>query len=212
MEVQSTQNIYQFPKAVTMDTGTYNKRGKLEVIAGPMFAGKSSELLKRLLFIEHGGHKVLVLKPIVDDRYHSENKDEIVTHNKLRHPAVSVIDLELVKDNYTIRPYNFHSVFIDEVQFFDTNETVWFVEEGLRSGVNFAIAGLDQDSRGVPFETTARMLSLADEVVKIKAFCTVCGIDAGKTQRLKATKNSERVKIGGAESYEPRCHEHWEPK
>ena len=45
------------------------KRGKLEVIAGPMFAGKSSELLKRLLFIEHGGHKVLVLKPVIDDRY-----------------------------------------------------------------------------------------------------------------------------------------------
>ena len=203
----TTQNIYPFPGA--MDE-TYNKRGKLEVIAGPMFARKSSELLKRLLFIEHGGHKVLVLKPIVDDRYH--NKDEIITHNKLRHPAVSVIDLELVKDNYTIRPYNFHSVFIDEVQFFDTNETVWFVEEGLRSGVNFVVAGLDQDSRGVPFETTSRMLALADEVVKIKAFCTVCGLDAGKTQRLRATKNSERVKIGGAESYEPRCHEHWEPK
>ena len=203
----TTQNIYPFPGAMGE---TYNKRGKLEVIAGPMFAGKSSELLKRLLFIEHGGHKVLVLKPIVDDRYH--NKDEIITHNKLRHPAVSVIDLELVKDNYTIRPYNFHSVFIDEVQFFDTNETVWFVEEGLRSGVNFVVAGLDQDSRGVPFETTSRMLALADEVVKIKAFCTVCGLDAGKTQRLRATKNSERVKIGGAESYEPRCHEHWEPK
>jgi thymidine kinase len=202
------QNIYPFPSAT--DDTTYNKRGKLEVIAGPMFAGKSSELLKRLLFIEHGGHKVLVLKPIVDDRYH--NKDEIVTHNKLRHPAVSVIDLELVKDNYTIRPYNFHTVFVDEVQFFDTNETIWFVEEGLRAGVNFVVAGLDQDSRGVPFETTSRMLALADEVVKIKAFCTVCGTDAGKTQRLRGTKNSERVKIGGAETYEPRCHEHWEPK
>lgn len=189
---------------------TYYNRGKLEVIAGPMFAGKSSELLKRLLFIEHGGYKVLVLKPVVDNRYGSG--DEIVTHNKLRHPAVSVIDLELVKDNYTIKPYNFHTVFIDEAQFFDTNETVWFVEEGLRSGVNFVVAGLDQDSRGVPFETTSRMLALADEVVKIKAFCTICGLDAGKTQRLKATKYSDRVKVGGAETYEPRCHEHWESK
>ena len=80
------------------------KRGKLEVIAGPMFAGKSSELLKRLLFIEHGGHKVLVLKPVIDDRYDS---NFIVTHNQLKHPAVAVIDLELVKDNYTIKPYNY---------------------------------------------------------------------------------------------------------
>ena len=189
---------------------TYYNRGKLEVIAGPMFAGKSSELLKRLLFIEHSGHKVLVLKPVVDNRYGSG--DEIVTHNKLRHPAVSVIDLELVKDNYTIKPYNFHTVFIDEAQFFDTNETVWFVEEGLRSGVNFVVAGLDQDSRGVPFETTARMLALADEVLKIKAFCTVCGMDAGKTQRLRETSQDDRVKVGGAETYEPRCHEHWESK
>ena len=189
---------------------TYYNRGKLEVIAGPMFAGKSSELLKRLLFIEHGGHKVLVLKPVIDDRYHNSN--EIVTHNQLRHPAVSVIDLELVKDNYTIKPYNFHTVFIDEVQFFDTNETIWFVEEGLRSGVNFVVAGLDQDSRGVPFETTSRMLALADEVLKIKAFCTVCGMDAGKTQRLRETSQDDRVKVGGAETYEPRCHEHWESK
>ena len=56
MQIESTQNIYKFPIPKATDTGTYNKRGKLEVIAGPMFAGKSSELLKRLLFIEHGGH------------------------------------------------------------------------------------------------------------------------------------------------------------
>ena len=96
------------------------KRGELEVIAGLMFAGKSSELLKRLLFLEHSGHKALVLKPLVDDRY---DPDKIVTHNKLSHPAISVIDLELVKDNYTIKPYNFHTVFIDEVQFFDTKRS-----------------------------------------------------------------------------------------
>jgi thymidine kinase len=182
-------------------------RGKLEVIAGPMFAGKSSELLKRLLFLEHSGKKVLALKPHIDDRYDPNN---IVTHNHLSHDALAVIDLELVKDNYHIRPYNFHTVFIDEVQFFDAKETSWFVEEGLRSGVNFVCAGLDQDSRGVPFETTAMLLALADEIHKIRAFCNVCGKEASKTQRL--TKLGGRVAIGGAEAYEPRCHEHWESK
>jgi len=182
-------------------------RGKLEVIAGPMFAGKSSELLKRLLFLEHGGSKALVLKPIVDDRY---DANSIVTHNQLRHDAVAVIDLELVKDNYTIKPYNFHTVFIDEVQFFDSKETLWFVEEGLRQGVNFVCAGLDQDSRGVPFDTTARMLALADSVYKITSFCSVCGNTAGKTQRLR--KAGGRVNVGGADTYEPRCHAHWDRK
>ncbi len=183
------------------------KRGELEVIAGPMFAGKSSELLKRLLFLEHSGKKALVLKPVIDDRY---DPDKIVTHNKLSHPALSVIDLELVKDNYTIKPYNFHTVFIDEVQFFDTKEALWFIEEGLREGVNFVCAGLDQDSRGVPFETTGRLLALADNIMKITAFCNVCGQTASKTQRLR--KSGGRVNVGGAETYEPRCHEHWESK
>jgi thymidine kinase len=183
------------------------KRGKLEVIAGPMFAGKSSELLKRLLFLEHSGKKVIVLKPVIDDRY---DANSIVTHNQLKHEALAVIDLELVKDNYTIKPYNFHTIFIDEVQFFDPKETLWFVEEGLREGVNFVCAGLDQDSRGVPFDTTARMLALADDVKKITAFCNVCGQTASKTQRLRNAGG--RVNVGGAETYEPRCHEHWESK
>ena len=185
---------------------TYN-RGRLEVIAGPMFAGKSSELLKRILFLEHGGSKVLVLKPVIDDRY---DANSIVTHNQLSHPASAVIDLELVKDNYTIKPYNFHTIFIDEVQFFDPKETLWFVEEGLREGVNFVCSGLDQDSRGVPFDTTARMLALAYDVHKITAFCNVCGQTASKTQRLR--KGGGRVNVGGSETYEPRCHEHWDSK
>ena len=182
-------------------------RGKLEVIAGPMFAGKSSELLKRLLFLEHSGEKVLALKPHIDDRY---DPNSIVTHNHLSHDALAVIDLELVKDNYTIRRYNFHTVFIDEVQFFDAKETSWFVEEGLRNGVNFVCAGLDQDSRGVPFETTAMLLALSDEIVKLRAFCNVCGLQASKTQRIN--KGGGRVAIGGAEAYEPRCHSCWESK
>lgn len=188
------------------DKYTYT-RGQLDVIAGPMFAGKSSEIVKRLLFLEHSGKQVLVLKPVIDDRY---DANSIVTHNQIKHDAVAVIDLELVKDNYTIKPYNFHTIFIDEVQFFDPKETLWFVEEGLRAGVNFVCAGLDQDSRGVPFDTTARLLALADNIQKIASFCSVCGQAANKTQRL--TSGGGRVRVGGAEQYEPRCNEHWESK
>jgi|TARA_R110002074_G_scaffold166722_10_gene327520 thymidine kinase len=184
------------------------ERGKLSVIAGPMFAGKTSELLKRLLFLVHSDEKILVLKPIVDDRYNEP--DQLVTHNKLKHEAVSVKDFERVKDHYTIKRYNYHTIFIDEVQFFNKGETLWFVEEGLRDGVNFVIAGLDQDSRGIPFDTTARLLGLADSVTKIRAVCNICGQKATKTQRLVKTPN--RIEVGGAEIYEPRCHLHWKSK
>lgn len=183
------------------------ERGHLEVVAGPMFAGKSSALLKRLLFLEHGGNKVLVLKPVIDDRY---DANSIVTHNQLKHEALAVIDLELVKDNYTIKPYNFHTIFIDEVQFFDPKETLWFVEETLRNGVNVVCAGLDQDSRGVPFDTTSRLLALADDLTKIQSYCNVCGQSATKTQRLNSSGG--RVNVGGSEQYEPRCIKHWTPK
>ena len=184
------------------------KRGHLSVIAGPMFAGKSSSLLQQVLWLEHNQKKTLVIKPHIDDRYDPEN---IVTHDQLRHRCVSAIDLELVKDNYNIKPYNFNTVFIDEVQFFDPKETLWFVEEGLRSGVNFMCAGLDQDFRGVPFDTTARLMALAEKVEKITAHCTVCGQPATKTYRTVNNDNS-RVLVGGAESYEPRCTEHWSRK
>jgi len=62
------------------------------------------------------------------------------------------------------------------------------------------------------FSLSIPLLFAVDEVLKIKAFCTICGMDAGKTQRLRATQHSDRVKVGGAESYEPRCSEHWESK
>lgn len=185
-------------------SSTYT-RGQLEVIAGPMFAGKSSKLLQQILFLEFTGSNVLVLKPTVDDRY---DADSIVTHNNLKHPAVAVIDLQLVKDNYTIKPYNFHTIFIDEIQFFDSTDALMFVEEGLAQGVNFVVTGLDQDSTGKPFVTTALMLALADKANKVTSFCSVCGKTAHKSHRLRATGG--RIKVGGADTYEPRCHEHWE--
>lgn len=169
-----------------------------------MFAGKSSSLLQQVLWLEHNQKKTLVIKPHIDDRY---DPDNIVTHDKLQHHCISAIDLELVKDNYNIKPYNFDTVFIDEVQFFDPKETLWFVEESLQSGVNFVCAGLDQDYRGVPFDTTARLMALAETVEKITAHCTVCGQPATKTHRT--SKSNLRVQVGGAESYEPRCIEHW---
>jgi thymidine kinase len=107
-------------------------------------------------------------------------------------------------------PYNYDTVCLDEVQFMDTKSTREGVETWLRSGVNVVASGLDQDSRGIPFETTSQLLGLADCIEKIKAVCTVCGKPATKTYRLKAS--GDRVQVGSMGMYEPRCLEHWEPK
>lgn len=172
-----------------------------------MYAGKTSSLLQEILWIKHCKHNVLVIKPAIDNRYSATH---IETHNRLSFPCFSMQNWKHVLDNHTLKPYNYHTVFLDEVQFMDTDETVNIVNQMLIDGVNVITAGLDQDSRGRPFETTAMLLALSDEVEKIKAICTVCGKDATKTQRLDSSGG--RVAVGSVGMYEPRCLEHWEPK
>ena len=178
-------------------------RGLLDVYAGPMYAGKTSKLLQRVLWLNHQKKKVLVVKPAKDNRY---NEDTITTHNQLSYPCISITKF----DDVYIMPYNYDTICLDEVQFMDTKSTLESVETWLRAGVNVVASGLDQDSRGLPFETTSQLLGLADCVEKIKAVCTVCGKPATKTYRIQAS--GDRVQVGSMGMYEPRCLEHWEPK
>ena len=182
-------------------------RGSLEVFAGPMYAGKTTLLLQRVLWLDHQQKKILVIKPSKDNRY---NEDTIVTHNQLSYPCISFTEFSEIEDNYNIMPYNYNTVCLDEVQFMDCKDTLSSVEMWLRNGVNVIAAGLDQDSRGIPFETTSQLLGLADKSEKIKAICTVCGKEATKTYRVKAS--GDRIQVGSMGMYEPRCLEHWEPK
>ena len=182
-------------------------RGSLEVFAGPMYAGKTTLLLQRVLWLDHQQKKILVIKPSKDNRY---NEDTIVTHNQLSYPCISFSEFSEIEDNYNIMPYNYNTVCLDEVQFMDGKDTLSSVEMWLRNGVNVIAAGLDQDSRGIPFETTSQLLGLADKSEKIKAICTVCGKEATKTYRVKAS--GDRIQVGSMGMYEPRCLEHWEPK
>jgi len=181
--------------------------GKLRTIAGPMYAGKTSELLRNILWEQHCGNKVLVFKPNLDNRY---SEDHIETHNRLSFPCFAMENWDQALDKYNLKPYNYQTVFLDEVQFMDTKRTVEVVSQILIDGVNVVAAGLDQDSRGVPFETTAMLLALSDEVTKIQAICSVTGKPATKTQRL--VEDGDRVAVGSVGMYEPRCLEHWTPK
>lgn len=182
-------------------------RGTLDIYSGPMYAGKTSFLLKRVLWLDHQSKSVLVMKPSKDDRY---AKESIVTHNQLSYPCVSFSKFEEIDENYNIMPYNFDTVCLDEVQFMDTLATIDHVDKWLNNGVNVVATGLDQDSRGVPFETTALLMGLADNVSKITATCTKCGRLATKTYRKDAS--GDRVQVGSVGMYEPRCKDHWEPR
>ena len=182
-------------------------RGTLETIVGAMFAGKTSELLKRILWAEHQGKKILVIKPIIDDRY---SEEFIQTHNDLSHQCFPMKNWEDLNKHYEINNKNFNVIFLDEVQFMNPEDTILNVEKYLNLGLDVVCAGLDQDSRGKPWETSSFLLGLSDKITKIYGFCNVCGFEATKTYRK--IEGGDRTKVGSADIYEPRCLKHWEPR
>ena len=182
-------------------------RGKLETIVGAMFAGKTSELLKRILWAKHQSKKIVVITPIIDNRY---SKEKIITHNDLSHECFAMKDWKHVNDNFKFNKDLVDIVFLDEIQFMKTNETLENVEKILNSSIDVVSSGLDQDSRGRPWETSSMVLGLSDKILKIYGFCNVCGMEATKTYRK--TVGGGRTQVGAADIYEPRCLKHWEPR
>ena len=182
-------------------------RGTLETIVGAMFAGKTSELLKRILWAEHQGKKILVLKHRIDNRY---SEKLISTHNNLSHECYAMDAWKDVYSHYDFSNKKYDVIFLDEIQFMDADETILNVEKLLQTGIDVVCAGLDQDSRGKPWETSSYLLALADKITKIYGFCNVCGIEATKTYRK--IEGGDRTQVGAANIYEPRCLKHWEPR
>lgn len=176
--------------------------GTLTVICGPMYAGKTTETLKRVLWAKKGQKKrVRVLKPAFDNRY---SEVEIVSHDGLRTPAESIVTLPYIGLGADL-------VVLDECQFFMEpyveGDVIRFVSNLLRDGIDVVAAGLDMDWQGQAFPVTARLLAMADEIIKLTANCTVCGRPAKKTYKKRAEGDS--VELGGSDKYEARCNEHW---
>ena len=182
-------------------------RGKLETIVGAMFAGKTSELLKRILWAKHQSKKIIVIKPIIDNRY---DQEKIITHNDLSHDCFSMKNWKHVHDNFKFNKDIVDVLFLDEIQFMITDETLENVETILNNGIDVVCSGLDQDSRGRPWETSSMLLGLSDKIIKIYGFCNVCGMEATKT--FRKTEGGGRTQVGAADIYEPRCLKHWEAR
>jgi thymidine kinase len=172
-----------------------------------MFAGKTSELLKRILWAKHQEKKIIVIKPIIDNRY---SEKLLITHNNLSHECFAMKDWESTNSVYKLNKKNYDVVFLDEVQFMHPSQTIDNVENMLNAEIDVVCAGLDQDSRGKPWETSSFLLGLSDKITKIYGFCNVCGLEATKTYRK--VEGGDRTKVGAANIYEPRCLKHWKPR
>ena len=121
-----------------------------------------------------------------------------------------MINWEITLKKFDFEKDQVDMVFLDEIQFLDTNDTLSNVEKILNKGIDVVCAGLDQDSRGKPWETSSMLLGLSDKIVKIYGFCNVCGLEATKTYRKK--EGGERTQVGAANIYQPTSIKHRKPK
>jgi thymidine kinase len=177
--------------------------GRIEVIAGSMFSGKTEELIRRIKRAAFARQRIQAFKPRIDDRY---DRTRIVSHGSLAIDAVAVRSSESlfnrVQDDTQV-------VAVDEAQFFDRG-IVEVANQLADSGRRVILAGLDQDYLGRPFPPMPDLMAIAEEVTKVRAVCTVCGRDACRSQRLQS--DSGTVLVGGADKYEARCRACFQPR
>lgn len=176
--------------------------GWIEVVCGPMFSGKTEELIRRLNLALIAKQKVEIFKPAIDNRY---EEHYIASHNAQKFRCMPVPEatkiLEFIGEHTKV-------VGIDEAQFFDEN-IVPVVQKLANRGLRVIVAGLDQDYQSKPFGPMPQLLSIAESILKLKAVCMVCGGLASRSQRL--TGEQQQVVVGATDHYEARCRACFDP-
>ena len=177
--------------------------GWVEVVCGPMFSGKTEELIRRVRLAMIAKQRIQIFKHAIDKRY---DDTFITSHGEQKFQATPVSSsdeiLEEISDTTRV-------VGIDEANFFD--EGIANVCNKLANrGIRVIVAGLDQDYLGNPFGQMPQLLAIAESILKLKAVCMSCGGQATKTQRL--TLESEQVVVGAGEHYEARCRACFDPE
>ncbi len=173
--------------------------GRIEVITGPMFSGKSEELIRRLKRAQIARRRVTCFKPDLDVRYH---RTAIASHSAQTLDALPVANMEELKAILMPMIDAVEVIGIDEAQFFDPS-LIGFSGEMVHLGKRVIIAGLDTTFSGEPFAPMPELLAISDEVVKLSAVCMQCGAPAIHTQRLGSSQSL--VLVGAAGVYEARC-------
>lgn len=171
------------------------RKGRIEVICGSMFSGKTEELLRRLRRAKIARQKVEIFKPAIDIRY---SEEEVVSHDKnsiLSTPVEHSSNILLLSSEVEV-------VGIDEAQFFDKG-LAGVCQQLADQGVRVIVAGLDMDFKRVPFGPMPELCALADDVTKVHAICVKCGALASYSHRIVA--GEKQVMLGEMEEYQPLC-------
>lgn len=184
-------------KDVTNNNGEMMRRGRIEVICGSMFSGKTEELIRRMKRAKFARQKVEIFKPSLDTRYSNE---DIVSHEGNSIPSTPIdssASLLILAQGYDV-------IGIDEAQFFDKH-IVEVCNQLAQQGIRVIVAGLDLDFKGEPFGPMPHLLAIADEVSKVHAICVRCGALAYVSHRLVDV--DKQVLLGEKLEYEPLCRE-----
>ena len=179
--------------------------GVLEVITGPMFSGKSEELIRRLKRARIARQRVACFKPDIDIRY---NRTAIASHSQQSHEASPVTSVEHLRSTLFPQLDEVEVVGVDEVQFL-SEEVISLSSELVALGKRVLLAGLDMTFTAEPFGPVPALMAMADKVTKLSAVCMVCGASAIHTQRLG--QSQELVVVGASGLYEARCRAHFNP-
>jgi len=175
--------------------------GHLEVITGPMFSGKTEELLRRLRRLQIANKNVTLVKPAIDKRY---GEDFVISHSGYRMSCSEATSSSEVLD---IGQY-VDAIGIEEVQFFP--ESLINVVLHLAREITVVVSGLDTNFKYEPWTITTQLMAYADKLDKLTAICNSCGEEATRTQRLldgEPITYGPDVLVGGTETYEARCRE-----
>ena len=176
-------------------TGEAHRPGRIEVVCGSMFSGKTEELIRRMRRAQFAKQRVEIFKPAIDTRY---SEEDVVSHDQTHIPSTplnSSASILLLAEGIDV-------VGIDAAQFFDMG-LVDVCNELAYRGVRVIVAGLDMDFKGVPFGPMPALCAIADEVTKVHAICVRCGNLAYISHRKVA--NDRRVLLGETAEYEPLC-------
>ncbi|WP_127125102.1 thymidine kinase [Georgenia sp. SYP-B2076] len=187
-----------------------NGRGRLQVVCGPMFAGKSEELVRRVRRAQLAGLAVEVVNHALDERH---GAGQVASHSGLSVPSRTAPDVRSLVE--LARGRGLDLLAIDEAQFFGA-ELIPAVGELVLAGTTVVVAGLCVTFDGRPFEPLPSLMALAEDVTKLTAVCAVCGEDAAFHQRTRRGDGGDArapaaEHVGGIEAYQARCRRHFEP-
>ncbi len=177
--------------------GETHRPGRIEVVCGYMFSGKTEELIRRMKRAKFAKQKVEIFKPSLDTRY---SDVDVVSHDQHSIPSTPIDSSSTI----ALLSSDIDVVGIDEAQFLDDG-VVDVCNDLANRGVRVIVAGLDMDFQGKPFGPMPALCAIADEVTKVHAICVKCGALAYISHRLVA--NDKRVLLGEQMEYEPLCRE-----